>query len=272
MNEEQGKVSKKDLFKVYVRTMFGLQWGWNYEKMQGLGYCYSILPVLKKLYPKKEDLAKAMKIHLGFFNTATVMSHLIIGANIAIEEEFGNQDEEAITGLKTGLMGPFAGVGDTIFLAIYRAIVFSTAAYLALEGQAIGVLIPLVCGAGIMGVRFKFTQIGYTQGRKIATGFASSLRVFTEAASILGITVVGALVPSVVKAPINLNFNLGEVTLSIQEMLDKIMPNLMPLGVVLFSFWLLGKKGMSSTKLIFVLIALGIVIGNLDLIFSVFTF
>ena len=93
--------------------------------MQGLGYAWVMMPALKRLY--SEDpvaMKKALKTHLGFMNTTPAMSHLIVGADMALEEEVGIEDETAITGLKTGLMGPFAGVGDTIFIAIYRAIVF----------------------------------------------------------------------------------------------------------------------------------------------------
>ncbi len=260
---ESGKITKSDLKKVFLRNLFGLQLGWNYEKMQGLGYCYVIMPVLRKLYPEKEELIKAMQTHLGFFNTTPATSNLIVGANVAIEEEFGQTDPMTVIGLKTGLMGPFAGIGDSIFIALYRAIVFSLAAYFALAGNAAGLFIPLLCGLGVIWVRYEFTQVGYLQGKKIATGFASSLKLLTEAASILGVTVIGALVASVVRAPLALEFKVGEVSVSIQSFLDKIMPNLLPLGIVLLSYWLLGKKGMNSTKLIFVLIALGMLLGNL---------
>lgn len=272
-NEVQStKITQQDLRRVSLRNLFGLQLGWNYESMQGLGYCYIMLPALRKIYKKKEDLIKAMKTHLGYFNTAQVMSHLIVGANIALEEELGNEDTGTVTGLKAGLMGPFAGIGDTVFIAIYRAIVFSIASYIALQGNAVGLLIPLICGLGIMYLRYRFTWIGYNQGRKIATGFASSLRLLTEGASILGITVIGALVPSVVRAPLTLKLTFGQVSLAMQDMLDKIMPGLLPLCVVLFSYWLLGKKGMTSTKLIFILIALGFVLGNLNTLLAALSF
>ena len=220
-----GKITKSDLKKVFLRNLFGLQLGWNYEKMQGLGYCYVIMPVLRKLYPEKEELIKAMQTHLGFFNTTPATSNLIVGANVAIEEEFGQTDPMTVIGLKTGLMGPFAGIGDSIFIALYRAIVFSLAAYFALAGNAAGLFIPLLCGLGVIWVRYEFTQVGYLQGKKIATGFASSLKLLTEAASILGVTVIGALVASVVRAPLALEFKVGEVSVSIQSFLKKKKPN-----------------------------------------------
>lgn len=131
------KLTKQDINKVFVRNLFSIQWGWNYEKMQDLGYAYTIMPALKRLYEDDpEKMTKALQTQLGFFNTTPAMSHLIVGADMGLEEEFGIEDEMAITGLKTGLMGPFAGVGDTVFIAIYRAIVFSIAAYMAQGGTS----------------------------------------------------------------------------------------------------------------------------------------
>ncbi len=272
------KITKDDLKKSFWRNLF-LQMGWNYEKMQGLGYCYAMLPVLKKLYPDKAQLSEAMKTHLGFFNTTPAMSHLIVGANIAIEEQVGH-DRDAVIGFKTGLMGPFAGVGDTVFVAIYRAIIFSIAAYLALQGSALGILITLVCAIAIIYVRYRFTLLGYSQGQKVASGFAGTLKNITEAASILGLTVVGGMVASTVKATLSgitysLKFDAladnvkADTTTAVvknlqTDLLDKIMPGLLPLGIVLLAYWLLGRKGMTSTWLIWILLGLGFVMGVLN--------
>lgn len=267
MTEQYNKpeITKKDLKKVYIRNLFGFQWGWNYENMQDLGYAYTIMPALRRLYGNnKEKMPKALKTHIGFFNTTPAMSHLIIGANIAMEEELNETDEEAVIGLKTGLMGPFAGVGDTLFIAIYRAVVFSMAAYLAQAGQVVSLIIPLIIGLAVLVVRWKFLQIGYAQGKKIAVGFASQMKVLTDAAAILGLTVVGGLIPSVITYKLELSYKMGEVTMNVQEMLDKILPGLVPLAIVGLSYWLLGKKKMNSTRLIFVLIALGMILGNLQ--------
>ncbi len=263
------KLTKKEINKVYLRNLFGFQWGWNYEKMQGLGYAFSIIPALEKLYGNnQEKMKKALKTQLGFFNTTPAMSSLILGADLALEEEFEMEDETAITGLKTGLMGPFAGIGDTVFIAIYRAIVFSIAAYMAQSGQVLGLLIPLITGSFVLWVRYKFIYIGYNQGKKIATEFADKMKVFTEAAAILGLTVVGGLIPSVITYQLDVTYEMGEVTLSVQEMLDTILPGFVPLAIVFLSYWLLGKQKMNSTRLIFVLIVMGMILGNLQSAFG----
>lgn len=264
------KLTKQDLQKVYVRNLFGLQWGWNYETMQGLGYCYVIMPILRRLYRNApEKMKKALKTELGYFNTSQPMSHLIVGTDAALQEELGiDAAEDAVIGVKTGLMGPFAGVGDTVFITIYRALVFSIAAYIAMGGQAIALLIPLVCGVAMLAVRYKFTFLAYEQGCKLASGLSGQLKRLTDAASVLGLTVVGALVPSVVKVPMNVSVNIGEVSLDIQSMLDKIIPAALPLAVVLLSYWLLGKKKMTTVKLILILMVVGIGFGLLNVFFA----
>ena len=265
MTNSKNKLTKSDINKVYVRNLFGLQWGWNYEKMQGLGYAWVIMPALKKIYEgRPEDMKRALQFQLAYFNTTPAMSHLIIGADMALEEELGIEAEETVMGLKTGLMGPFAGVGDTLFIAIYRAIVFSIAAYMALEGNALGLLIPIIACCGVMALRHKFTTLGYEQGKKLATSFADTIAPITEGAAILGLTVVGGLIASTISYKTDLTFTMGEVTLSLQENLDKIMPGMIPVAIVALSYWLLGKKNMNSTRLIFVLIALGMILGNLQ--------
>ena len=237
---ESKKLTKQDINKVYVRNLFALQYGWNYEKMQGLGYTYVIMPALKRLYKNDpEKMKKALKMQLSYFNTTPAMAHLIVGADMALEEELGIESEETVMAVKTGLMGPLAGVGDTLFIAIYRAIVFSIAAYIAMQGNPVGLIIPLLACAAVMWVRYKFTYIGYNSGRKLATSFADKLAPITEAASILGLTVVGALIPSVINYKTDLAFTMGEVTFALQDMLDKILPCMLALAIVKLSYWLL---------------------------------
>ena len=136
---------------------------------------------------------------------------------------------------------------------------------MAQGGQVVGLLIPLIAGAVVLWVRYKFTWIGYHQGeKKLRQNLRIKMKLFTQGAAILGLTVVGGLIPSVITYKLDLTYKMGDVTLSVQEMLDKILPALIPLGIVLLSYWLLGKKKMNSTRLIFVLILIGMVLGNLQ--------
>ena len=260
-------LTKGDLVNIFWRNTLGLQLGWNYPRMQGLGYAYTVMPALKRLYKNKKDKMKqALKLEMEFFNTTPQMSHLIVGADVALQDELGMDDnnEKAIAGLKTCLMGPFAGVGDTVFVAIYNAIIYSITAYLALSGQPLGLLIPVVGCLAITWIRWKFFNIGLSQGQKLAFAFSDKMNMLTEGASVLGLTVVGGMIPALINYKVDLTYKVGKVTMSVQSMLDKIMPALLPLAIALFSYWILGKKHMNSTRLIFVLIGLGMILGNLQ--------
>lgn len=260
------KITEKDLKKVNLRWLLAGQLGWNYERMQGLPYCYAMMPILKKLYPDKEELKKALKLHLQFFNTEPDMAHLILGANIAIEEKEGLKSEEVITGIKTGLMGPFAGIGDTIFGVIANTVFGSIAAYMALNGNSLGIWIWTVFLIFRWVLRWWFMKLGYAQGTKLVTTLGGKLKNITEAASILGLTVIGALIPTVIRANVPYVFTAGKVEMKLQGIFDQIMPALIPVALVALVYWILGKKKMNSTKTIFLLMLLAIVLFNLKIL------
>ncbi|WP_232553412.1 PTS system mannose/fructose/sorbose family transporter subunit IID [Klebsiella michiganensis] len=256
----------KVLKRVFWRWFLFGQSGWNYEKMQGLGYLYSIYPFLEKKYAKPEEQKDAAKVHSQFFNTNNTMAPGILGVNIALEEQTGLAGKDAVAGIKTGLMGPLAGIGDTLFFVIPTTIIGSVASYLALQGNPVGLVLWLLFAlVRMLFMRFSISK-GYQEGVNLLGSLTNNLNKITRAANILGLTVIGALIPSVVKANLNFQFSYGEVSLKLQSIADQIMPGLIPLLVVGFTWWLLGLKKMNSTRVIFVLIALGIIGYNLNIL------
>ena len=185
------KITKSDIRKVYIRNLFGLQWGWNYEKMQGLGYAWVIMPALRKIYrDDPEGLQKALTMQLGYFNTTPAMSHLIIGADIALEEEFGNKAEDAVLGLKTGLMGPLAGIGDTISWSTLMYLFIGLFLPLAKKGNPLGGIGPIVLLTVIcFGIGYFLTSKCYTFGYSFAENMLKSglINMIITGASILGL-------------------------------------------------------------------------------------
>ncbi|HHZ6825690.1 TPA: PTS system mannose/fructose/sorbose family transporter subunit IID [Klebsiella michiganensis] len=256
----------KVLKRVFWRWFLFGQSGWNYEKMQGLGYLYSIYPFLEKKYAKPEEQKDAAKVHSQFFNTNNTMAPGILGVNIALEEQTGLAGKDAVAGIKTGLMGPLAGIGDTLFFVIPTTIIGSVASYLALQGNPVGLVLWLLFAlVRMLFMRFSISK-GYQEGVNLLGSLTNNLNKITRAANILGLTVIGTLIPSVVKANLNFEFSYGEVSLKLQSIADQIMPGLIPLLVVGFTWWLLGLKKMNSTRVIFVLIALGIIGYNLNIL------
>ncbi|MED4853160.1 PTS system mannose/fructose/sorbose family transporter subunit IID [Caldifermentibacillus hisashii] len=265
-NMDSNSITKRDLWAANVRWLLCSQICWNYERMMSTGYLYSILPTLRKLYKKDEDLKEMMTLHNQFFNTNPMVGGLILGMDMAIEEREKKESKEVVTGLKTGLMGPFAGVGDTIFGVIIPTIMGSIASYMALKGNATGVIMWIIVNLLVIGFRFTLLPFGYKQGAKLVTEFGERLNALTDAAILLGVTVVGALIPTVINAKVPFVYKSGDVTLKIQDMLDQIMPSLVPILLVGIVYSLLSHKKMTSTKAILFVMVLAIVLYNLNVL------
>ncbi len=176
-----------------------LQGSWNYERMQNGGWCYAMIPAIKKLYSSKEDQAAALKRHLEFYNTHPYVSAPVIGVTLALEEERANGaavDDTAIQGVKVGMMGPLAGVGDPVFWFTVRPILGALGASMAMGGSIVGPLLFFVLWNVIRMAFLWYTQeFGYSVGASIAKDLSGGLLgKITEGASILGMFIIGALV------------------------------------------------------------------------------
>lgn len=261
-DKDANGVTNKLLNKVFLRWTFLGELGWNYERMMGSGYCFSIMPLLKTVYKDDEDaLQNAVRNHLQFFNTNMYTGSVILGVNCALEPELKESGAEAVAGIKTGLMGPLAGVGDSVFGVIIPTVFGSIAAYMALQGSPIGCIIWVLLGVALLALRYGLFRMGYVQGKAAVNTIAEHMKPITDAAAVLGLTVVGALVCSVVTVNAPGTFQFGEVSQSVQEMLDTIMPGLLPLAATLGTYALLSRKGMTSNKAILIIFIVGMVLG-----------
>ena len=290
------KLSKSDRRSVMLRSQF-LQGSWNYERMQNLGWAYSLIPAIKKLYTKKEDQAAALERHLEFFNTHPYVAAPIMGVTLALEEERANGveiDDAAIQGVKIGMMGPLAGIGDPVFWFTVRPILGALGASLAASGNLVG---PLLFFFGWNAIRMAFLwytqEFGYKAGSEITKDMSGGiLKDITKGASILGMFILAVLVQRWVSInfTINLpgkqlsegayiNFPEGPVTgaelkgilgqalsgmsldrvqpQTLQGQLDSLIPGLMGLLLTFLCMWLLKKK-VSPITIILALFAVGI--------------
>ena len=195
---EKITLTKQDRKKVWWRHQF-LQGSWNYERMQNGGWCYSIIPAIKKLYKTEEDRAAALKRHLEFYNTHPYVSAPVMGVTLALEEERANGmpvDDQTVQGVKVGMMGPLAGVGDPVFWFTVRPILGALGASLALSGSIVGPLLFFVVWNLVRIAFLWYTKkFGYKVGTSIAKDMSGGLLgKVTEGASILGMFIIGALV------------------------------------------------------------------------------
>ncbi|MEK4298187.1 PTS system mannose/fructose/sorbose family transporter subunit IID [Oceanobacillus sp. FSL W8-0428] len=245
--KEKSLITKKDLNKVFWRS-FQMEFSWHYERQMNMAYVYAMIPILRKLYQTKEEMASTLKRHLEFFNTTPHIVTLILGINAAMEEENRLDkkfDEKAIDSIKTSLMGPLAGIGDSFFWGTLRLIATGVGTSLALQGNILGpILFILIFNIPHVVLRYLFTGWGY----KLGTGFLKKIQSngmmdsLTLGASIIGLVVVGAMTASMIDITIPLSIGSGEEAVTIQSILDDIMPQLLPLAAFGIVFYLLKKE------------------------------
>ena len=246
------KLSKKDRMDVCWRHQF-LQGSWNYERMQNGGWCYSIIPAIKKLYTKEEDRAAALKRHLEFYNTHPYVSAPVMGVTLALEEERANGmpvDDQTVQGVKVGMMGPLAGVGDPVFWFTVRPILGALGASLALSGSIVGPLLFFVVWNLVRIAFLWYTQeFGYKVGTSIAKDMSGGLLgKVTEGASILGMFIIGALVQRWVS--ISFTPVVSQVTQSKGAYIewDKLPKGAAGIKEALTQYASLGANGLNQTK------------------------
>lgn len=258
-------VTKKDLlaatFKWY---MFAWQCV-NYERFVSLGFTSSINHILAKLYKDEEELKEALTRHMEFFNTEPYIGVVILGIVVAMEEERAAKGEEvvpaeSITTVKTGLMGPLAGIGDTINQSILYPLFLAIGCGLTLDNN-LGLIGPLVfiilsCGSQWLEAWY-FAQLGYRFGRDAITKILAggTMDKIIHAAGIVGCMVMGALTVNYVSLATGITFGSGDSVVALQSQLDAILPSMLPLLVVLLCTYLF-KKGATPTKVMGVLIVL----------------
>lgn len=243
-------LTKKDLRNVakrYIRVAIST---YGYELQLAPSVVYALSPALRKIYPNDEDYKKALNNHFKYFNCMPWLSKILLGASLAIEDTQGLDGLDAVQDLKVGLMGPLSGIGDTIGWVMLPTIFGSIAAYMAIEGSIVGLLIWLAINAVFWVIRLKLVEIGYYQGVKVITQFGEKINIFTEASSILGLTVVGCLIPSVVKLTCGYTFQSGDVVLSVQDQLNGVMPAMLPVVAVGIMYYLLKVKKVKMNYII----------------------
>lgn len=262
-------VTKKDIRSVFWRSM-ALEANFNFETWQNTGFAFSIMPVLKRLYTTRESMRLALKRHLQFFNTAPHGSTLILGMTAAMEEQNSKNedfDAESINSVKLGLMGPLAGVFDSLFWGTLKVIAAGVGTSLALDGNILGpILFLLIFNVPHLLLRYNLTFIGYNEGNKFLQKLSRSnvMDKLTFGASILGLMVVGAMPALLMSIKTPLTIGTGGSVVTVQSILDQIVPNILPLGLTFLVYFLV-RKNVKTTYLLLGLLLLGFIGSSINL-------
>ncbi|HEX3791207.1 MAG TPA: PTS system mannose/fructose/sorbose family transporter subunit IID [Pseudonocardiaceae bacterium] len=268
-------LTRRVLNRAFWRYFWSFQISWNYERMQALGFCWAMVPVLRHLYKDEDKFREGMQRHLVFFNTSTIVGGpLILGTTIAMEEAGSTVSAD---GVKVAMMGPMAGIGDTITFALYNSIIFSIGANWAIQGKIIG---PIFAAVMVLIPYFAVRRwqffLGYKEGKSLATRLSSgALQKVNEGATILGLIVLGGFIPSIIKMVTTLTYQqkINTTTASgatktitqsvpIQTQLDTLLPFLLPVALTGLVYFLLRRFNLSPIWGIVLVFAIGLALGG----------
>ena len=264
-------LTKKDFFQVFKRS-FALQASYNYERLQALGFDYAIMGVLRKIYADDEEaFREALLRHTETFNMTVAPAPFVMGIAISMEEQNAmnkDYDTSAINAVKVALMGPLSGIGDTFFWGIFRVLGASIGVQFAINGSPLGAIIFLLL-FNIPNVltRYYGLYLGYNNGSEFLTRIQENgqMALFTYCAGIIGLMAVGAMIATQIWINCPVVINIQGVETVVQDYINQLMPQFLPLVFTLGVFYFL-KKGFSQSKIMLGLVVLGFVLGILGII------
>lgn len=267
-------ISKKELRKSWFIWYLGAEVSNSYERLQSLIFCASMVPVLKKLYTTKESLSEALKRHLSFFNTEGIAGSIVQGITIAMEEQRAASNDSSqdvmITSIKTGLMGPVAGIGDSIVWAAIMPIIIALFLPFAIQGSSLGAIMPIILYTGIsMFIGYFLCVRGYTIGRNSILQLLQNGKIkdLIEGAAVLGLFMMGALATSyiTIKTPLEIAVKNSQ-PIVLQQILDSIVPGLLELTAVFAIYFYMKKKGPNYNVIMGAILVLSIVASVLGIL------
>lgn len=259
-------LTKKDCVKGAIRWSLMAVTTFNYDTQLAPAVVFGIGPLLRKIYPDDDEYVEALNNHFKYFNTHPWAANLVFGATLALEDKEGISACDAVQNIKVSLMGPLAGIGDTLIWTLLPTILGSIAGYMALEGNPVGVILWLITNLIFIAIRTQLMWIGYKEGTKLISKFGNRIAQITDAASVLGLTVVGALSATVVTAKTPLVFQMGEISMPLADLLDKILPSMISVLVVWALYKLIGRKGMKVTNIILIVIVFSMICSALGIL------
>lgn len=274
------ELTNKDLMKSWFRWWWANEVPHSFDRMVAPAFCFGLMPTLQKLYKNPVMLGEAYQRHLQFFNTQAVWGGgIITGITISLEEERakalnegnadGAVDASMIQNTKIGLMGPLAGIGDSIDSGTVQYIFIALFLGLAQEGSPLGALLPFICFAGAtFAYGYAFTKMGYTMGRRAAIEIMKGGRIksIINALGVLGLFMMGIMAAKYVTISTPLAFELSGKSFVLQSILDGILPGMLPLAAVLGLYFFFQKKGMKVTQAMLGFTAILIVLGAIGLL------
>lgn len=254
---KQNKLTKKDLLNTFLMWFFSTELSNSYDRLQGLAFGNALAKRLKKLYANNEEgYRESLVRNLQFYNSEGTFGAIIHGIVLSMEEEKASGENvpgEMITGIKTGIMGPIAGIGDTLIWGTMKPIILGLACSFALNGSFLGAVIPFLFPLLIFIIGYNLLKFGYSVGKESIMNILQSgmINSIIKATGILGLFMMGALSSTYVKVSTPLTFTIANAdSIVIQDILDQIAPGILPLLAIFGIYFYFTKIGQSYNKVV----------------------
>ncbi len=258
------KLRKSDLLRCFLIWETTSESCLSYERLMSLGFCHAMTPIINRLYKTKEERAAALKRHMVFFNTENNWGAFIPGIVCSMEEEKaggGAISEEMINSVKIGLMGPLAGIGDTITQGLLKTVLLAIFVDMTLKGNIVAPFIyAILLGTYIAAMGYFTFFSGYRLGQNVLGKITdqSIMKKITNSLSILGLIIAGAMMVNNVSITTPLAINYGQTSVVIQELLDSILPGMLSVIFVMLCFGLM-RKNVSVFRIMMILFGVAVV-------------
>lgn len=259
------KITKKELRQGFWRS-FTTSHAWHYERQQHMSFAYMMIPIINKLYDNREERIEAYHRHLEFYNSQTTMQSIIFGVTAAMEEENVHNDEfdtSSISAMKVAMMGPLAGIGDSLLSGTLRIIATGIVAGMSMAGSILGpILFLLIYNIPNISLRYLGVKHGYGIGTNLVKKISDTnvMNKLTLGMAIVGLMVIGSMIASTVSVTTPIAFNVNNNPFSLQETLDSIFPKLLPV-LVTYLLYTLNKKRINVLWQIVGIMVLAVALG-----------
>lgn len=273
-NKTYRKLPKRIFWLCWWRFMFLHMTCQSYDRAYFNAFTAGITPALRYLYKGQPDedakIREALMRTRNYYLCEQSFSCIIFGIILGMEEQKANGADisgEVIDATRSSLMGPLSGMGDSIHGSTTRQIAIALTLPYCLEGSVVGSLLMLL---GINITPPLVALLGYPQGYKLGSSFVLKLlqngwmQKIAAAASVMAMFIMGGMAAKYVSISTVVKFtsDLGEV--SLQSMLDNIVPGLLSLAAV-FGFYGLVRKKVNTNWLILGTLVFGIAMSYLGI-------
>lgn len=251
----EDKIMTPDVYRSMFLRQFTSQCSQSYDKMMAYGFMYTLEKPLRKIYPNDDDYYAALDRHTEFFNMTPHVLPFVAGLSVSMEEQAARDpafDTSSINAIKVGLMGPLSGIGDSFYWGTFRVVAAGIGIGLAATGNPLGPIIyALIYSVINFATRIGTAHLGYNVGTKFLQQSASGnlMDNLTYGAGVLGMTVVGAMIATMVSLSTSMVFNIGGSEIELQSLFDAVFPGILPLIATFTCVWLY-KKGVKTIWII----------------------